>query len=298
MEVKKFAAIDIGSNAIRLLIANIIENTDNKKISVNKSTLVRTPVRLGEDVFNDGFISEKKIEKLILSIEAFLKLMQVNDVLAYKAFATSAMREAANGIEVLEKIKQVTGLNIEIISGKEEAELLFATENVDNLKKGKKYLAIDLGGGSLEFTLFTNDEIVISKSFNIGTIRMLNNKVSEFTIFDLKRWLKEIKEKYQPDYLLGSGGNINKLFSLSETHKNQPLTSSKLKNIYKYLNSFNYENRIKYLQLNIDRSDVIMPAAEIFIKIMKWIKIKEIYVPVVGLSDGIIRKVYQNYYNL
>jgi len=295
MNVKKFAAIDIGTNAVRLLISNIIENDSSCKINVNKATLVRTPVRLGDDVFNDGIITPRKVEKLILSMQAFLKLMQVHDVLDYRACATSAMREAINGKEVIEKINSETGINIEIISGKDEAELLFMSENVENIKSGKKYLAIDLGGGSIEFTLFTKKQVIISKSFNIGTIRILNNKVPEFAAFELKRWLKSITEKYQPDFLVGSGGNINKLFRLSETSKNEPLTFSKLKNLYKYLDSFNYDDRIKILQLNTDRADVIMPAAEIFIKVMKWTKLNEILVPMVGLSDGIIRQVYNNY---
>jgi exopolyphosphatase/guanosine-5'-triphosphate,3'-diphosphate pyrophosphatase len=207
------------------------------------------------------------------------------------------MREAENGKEILAKIKEHTGVNIDIISGKEEAEFLFMTENLENIEEGKKYLSIDLGGGSIEFNLFTNKEIIISKSFNIGTIRMLNNKVPEYTIYELKKWLKTTINKHQIYKLIGSGGNINKLFRISETSKGEPLEYKKLKNLYKYLDSFNYDDRIKILQLNIDRADVIMPAAQIFIKIMKWTSMKEIIVPVIGLSDGIVRQVYNNYIN-
>lgn len=295
MEVKKFAAIDIGSNAVRLLIVNVIEGNNKNKPNFNKSTLIRTPVRLGDDVFNTGYISEKKVDKLILTLQAFTKLMEVHEVLNYRACATSAMREAKNGNEVIAIIKEKTGINIEIISGKEEAELLFLSGNIENIEDGKKYLSADLGGGSLEFNLFTRKEIVVSKSFNIGTVRMLNNQVQEIALYELKKWLKGLKNKHNIHKLIGSGGNINKLFKISETRKNETLKYKKLKNLYQYLDSFNYDDRIKILQLNTDRADVIMPAAEIFIQVMKWTEMKEILVPVIGLSDGIVKQVYENY---
>jgi len=295
MELKKFAAIDIGSNAIRLFIANIIDTDLSSKFRVNKAALIRTPLRLGEDVFSTGIISEAKIQKFILSMKAFKLFMEVHDVVKYRACATSAMRDALNSKDVIDKIKNETGIEIEIISGKEEADLLYLTENISSLEDSKKFIAIDLGGGSIEFTLFTKNEIILSRSFSIGTIRMLNNQVSEADFFALKNWLKEIIETHHPNYLIGSGGNINKLFRISETKNGEPLEYKKLKNLYKYLDSFTYEDRIKFVELNVDRADVIMPAAEIFLKIMKWTKIKEISVPVIGLSDGIVKQLYKNY---
>lgn len=295
MNVKKFAAIDIGSNAVRLLISNVTEFVGKEKITLSKSTLVRTPVRLGEEAFINGEISENKAEKLILSIEAFLKLMQVHDVIDYRACATSAMREARNGQDILKEIEKRTGVKIEIISGKEEAEFLFLNKNFSDIQDGIKCLSIDLGGGSIEFNLFTNQEIIASKSFNIGTIRMLKNRVTDDDYKELKRWLKDISKKHYIHKLIGSGGNINKLFKLTETSRAKPLKYKNLKRMYKYLDSFEYEDRVRILKLNTDRADVIMPAANIFLNIMKWLDIKEITVPQIGLSDGIVWQVYNNY---
>jgi len=295
MEIKKFAAIDIGTNAIILFIANIIDTDISSKFKSNKAALVRMPLRLGDDVFDTGIISDHKINKLILSMEAFKKFMDVHDVVRYRACATSAMRDAKNSSYVLETIKERTGIEIEIITGQEEAELLYITENINSLEDSKKYLAIDLGGGSIEFTLFTKKSIILSKSFNIGTIRMLNEKVTKADYFALKIWLKDLIVKYKINFLIGSGGNINKLFGISETKKGEPLKYKKLQNLYNYLNGFTYEERIKLVELNVDRADVIMPAAKIFLTIMKWTNMKEISVPIIGLSDGIVKQLYTKY---
>ncbi len=295
MEIKKFAAIDIGTNAVRLYIANVIEGCKPEDVMINKVELIRSPLRLGDDVFEKGVISEQKKDKLILSLETFFKFMQIHEVTRYRVCATSAMRDAVNSLEVIEEIKQKTGIDIRIISGKEEAELLYLAENEKYIDETKKYLAIDLGGGSLEFTLFTKKAIILSKSFNIGTIRMLNKQVSKADMFVLKKWLKKIVEANRPMSIIGSGGNINKLYRMSEVKFKEPLHLTKLKYLYKYLKSHSYEDRVQLLGLNTDRADVIIPAAKIFIKVIKWAKAEEIYVPMVGLADGIVKQLYKDY---
>lgn len=298
MDVLKFAAIDIGTNAVRLFIANIIEG-DGEYIQTvfNKSSMVRLPIRLGEDVFVDGKISDKKKYKLLKAMKAFKQLMEVQEVIRYRACATSAMREASNSTEIIEQIKNEANINIDVIDGQEEARLLYRSRKIAMIKSDKRYLSIDLGGGSIEFTLFTNQETLLSRSFNIGTIRMLNNKIKKKEFETLKIWLKNIVDKYEPIHLIGSGGNINKLFKISQLKKKEPVPYKKLKYIYQYLDSFSYEDRVKILELNPDRADVIIPASQIFLKIMKWTKAKEIMVPVIGLSDGIVNNEYQLYLN-
>jgi exopolyphosphatase / guanosine-5'-triphosphate,3'-diphosphate pyrophosphatase len=295
MNFLKFSAIDIGSNAVRLLFSNVVEDGNTSETVFFKSSLVRVPIRLGEDVFVYGEIKQDKIEKLVHAMHAFNHLMQIQKVISYRACATSAMREASNGNEVTEYIFKQTGIKIDIISGEEEAELLSMMREVELVENGNNHLFVDVGGGSTEISLFSNRKKVISHSFDIGTIRILGKQVKKEDYKVLKSWLKGVAENYDNIRLVGSGGNINKIFKLSEKKDGTALSFKKLKHMYEHISSFSVEERIKVLELNPDRADVIIPAAELFLNIMHWTGIEEIYVPVMGLSDGIIRKEYEKY---
>lgn len=290
MKLQKFAAIDIGTNAIRLLFVNVIE--DGKEVLFKKSSIIRVPIRLGSDVFTNGKISDIKLEKLILAMNAFKNLMSIQDVVKFRACATSAMREASNSKEVIEKIKEKSGIEIEIIDGKTEAEIIYNNRVNESLDKKYSYLYVDIGGGSTEITLFSKGEIVASRSFNIGTIRLLNEAVNKNDLDSLKSWLTEISKKYKNIELIGSGGNINKLLKLSGKKEGKPLPIKVLKDIYDDIKSYNYNDRIKILGLNPDRADVIIPASDLLFKIIKWSGTKEIIVPKVGIADGIVKLLY------
>ena len=291
MKVRKFAAIDIGSNAIRLLINNVIEEK-GKKTLFTKSELVRVPVRLGEDSFTVGEISEDNAVRIIKSMKAFQLLMEVNRVEKYMACATSAMREANNGMEIIEKINRESGIKIELIDGKREAEIIASTDLKQLIQKDQSYLYIDVGGGSTEFTLFSEGAIKISKSFKLGTVRLLNNMVGEATWQKLENWIKQNLTNTHKISIIGSGGNINKLHKMSGRKEGQHLSSVWLNAQYNFLNSLSYEDRISELGLNTDRADVIIPATRIFLMSAKWSGAKKIHVPKIGLSDGIIKTLY------
>ncbi len=283
----KYAAIDIGSNAVRLLIANIVDN--NGSYSFKKDTLIRVPLRLGDDAFLDAQISDKKIAEMVKTMQAFKNLMDVYKVNDYLAYATSAMREAMNGPSIVARIKQEAGVNIEIVQGEKEANIIYANHIEQSLDKNKNYLYIDVGGGSTELSIFSENKIVASRSFNIGTIRILDNQDKDETWTEMHDFVKEHTRNYKAITGIGTGGNINKLFKLSEEKDNVPLSFVKLKALYNYLNSFSLKDRINVLGLNNDRADVIIPACEIYITLMKWASIKNIYVPKVGMVDGIIQ---------
>jgi len=283
----RYAAIDIGSNAVRLLIADIIEN--NGSISFKKNTLIRVPLRLGDDAFINQHISDRKAADLIKSMHAFNNLMDVYKVKDYLAYATSAMREAENGEEVVKRVKEEAGIDLEIIHGSKEAKVIYASHAEDNIDKNKNYLYIDVGGGSTELSLFSEGELYASKSFNIGTIRMLDNQDKEETWGEMHDFIRENTKNFKLISGIGTGGNINKLYKLSEERNDAPMSFNKLKSLYNYLNSFSLKDRINVLGLNQDRADVIIPAAEIFITVMKWANIKNIFVPSVGMVDGIIQ---------
>ena len=283
----RYAAIDIGSNAVRLLIADIIEN--NGSVSFKKNTLIRVPLRLGDDAFINQFLSEKKSRDLVKSMQAFRNLMDVYKVKDYLAYATSAMREAKNGAEVVRLVKDESGIDLEIIQGSKEAKIIYASHAEDNIDKNKSYLYIDVGGGSTELSLFSEGELYASRSFNIGTIRMLDNQDKEETWAEMHDFIREHTKNFKLISGIGTGGNINKLYKLSEERNDAPMSFNKLRSLYSYLNSFSLKDRINVLGLNQDRADVIIPAAEIFITVMKWANIKNIYVPTVGMVDGIIQ---------
>jgi len=284
-----FAAVDIGSNAMRLLFCRAYEV--NGKPHFSKEELIRLPIRLGEDVFQNGRISDKKAEKLITAMRGFHELIKVYEVDAYRAVATSAMRDASNGLEVIERIKQEAGLTVEIIDGKIEAQLVFSNHIEEMLNPKHAYLYIDVGGGSTELTLYYNHKVVASKSFNIGTVRMLLNKVEKDEWENMKEWIKKTTVGVRPLSAIGSGGNINKIFKMTKKD-NKSLSYSKLKGINDMLNSYTYTERVEVLGLKPDRADVIIHASKIFITIMKIADIENIFVPQIGLSDGIVHDLY------
>lgn len=295
LKIKKYGAIDIGSNAIRLLIANVIVNED-KETQFKKSSLVRVPIRLGADAFVNGSISKANTERMIAAIKAFQLLMNVHHVERYKACATSAMREATNGKIVAEKIEQETGIKIDIIGGKEEASIISSTDLNTLIQNNSAYLYVDVGGGSTEFTLFSEGKIISSKSFKMGTVRLLNNKKStNKEIFaDVQKWIEKNTKGLKKLSLIGSGGNINKLFKMSGRTEGKPISYIYLNAQYQFLKKMSYQERVTELSLNPDRADVIIPATKIYLSAMKWSGAKKIYVPKIGLADGIIKSLHYN----
>jgi len=289
--IKKYAAIDIGSNAMRLLISNIIEEK-GKETLFSKSALVRLPIRLGQDAFTVGEISEENIERMVDAMQAYKLLMKVHKVEKYVALATSAMREAYNSQDVIEIVKEKAGINIEIIDGKKEAAIIASTDLHHLLKTDQTYLYVDVGGGSTEFSLFSDGKMVVSKSFKIGTVRLLNEMVNDIVWHEIEKWIKTNTEEFENVILIGSGGNINKLFKMSGKQQDKPLTYNYVHKRYHFLNALTYEQRVSELGLNPDRADVIVLATKIYMNAMKWSGAKLIYVPKIGLSDGIIKAMY------
>ncbi len=289
--IKKYAAIDIGSNAVRLLISNIIEQK-GKPALFKKSSLVRVPIRLGADVFVNQQISKENEVRLLDTMNAFRLLMQAHKVTSYKACATSAMREAENGVDVAKQISKYCKIKIDIINGEEEAAIIAATDLNQYIDANKTYLYVDVGGGSTEFSVIHQGATVTSKSFKIGTVRLLNDIVQKEAWFELENWIKSNTTAYEKVDLIGSGGNINKIFKISGKAVGKPLTYFYLTSFYNMLQTYSYEERITELDLNQDRADVIIPATRIYLSAMKWSGAKDIYVPKIGLSDGIIKSVY------
>lgn len=291
MQIKKLGAIDIGSNGVRLLITNVLE-VKNQDPIFSKSSLVRVPIRLGGDVFIDRQISEENTDCLSDAMKAFGLIMKINKVEQYMACATSAMREATNGQEIADKISKETGVNIQIIDGAEEASIIASTDLHIMIKDDKTYLYIDVGGGSTEFTIFAKGKVATSRSFPIGTVRLIDDMVSSKMWKEAEQWIKDNTKKHDDIEAIGSGGNINRIFKDSGRKKGKPLTYKYLTDQSKFLSSFTYEERIRDLGLNPDRADVIVHAIRIYINAMKWSKAKHIHVPKIGLSDGIIKTLY------
>lgn len=292
MKIKKFAAIDIGSNAMRLLISNVIETKE--AVHFQKNALVRAPIRLGEDSFTLGEISKKSLKRMIRAMKAFKLLMKVHGVSHYQAYATSALREANNSSDVVERVKKMTGIKIEIIDGRKEAEIISNSKISDFLNTQKTFLFVDVGGGSTEFTIINEGKRVCSKSFKIGTVRLINNLVDDRIWEAIKNWINKNAKPYHKITLMGSGGNINKLFKLSNIKEGKPLSVIKLNQIFLELESLSYEDRIVKFELNPDRADVIIPAARIYLKALEWSGGQRIYVPKFGLSDGMIKYMHKN----
>lgn len=288
-----YAAIDIGSNAVRLLIKSIDREAVQEK-KFKKVMMLRVPLRLGFDVFAIGELSEKKVDKLRRLMKAFRQLMKIYDVDDYRACATSAMRDARNGRMIIKKIEKDTGIRIEIIDGQEEARMIYNNHIECMEDRQGNYMYVDVGGGSTEINLLTNGELVWSVSYNIGTVRMLSNAVKEGTWQQMEEELMKVTEGVAAINIIGSGGNINKLFRLADKKdkKLQRLPVSSLQTVYDVLKPLTPEERVEAFSLKQDRADVIVPAAEIFLKIAEVVHAEYIYVPVIGLSDGIIDNLY------
>ena len=286
----KLAAIDIGSNAARLLITEVIEK---EVVSFNKLNLFRIPLRLGFDVFETGMISAEKTDMLIQTLKAFRHLINAYGVSAIKACATSAMRDAKNADKILSIVKKDTGLEIEIISGELEANIIYENHIAENMDKDHSYMYIDVGGGSTEVSIFGNGKLSFKKSFNIGTIRMLKKLVSDNEWDFMKDEIKQATRTHKDIVAIGSGGNINKIFSMSKKKDGKPLNIELLRDYYKELNAFSIEDRITYYNLREDRADVIVPALQIYINVMRWAGSEEIYVPKIGLADGLIHHLWE-----
>ncbi len=287
----KLAAIDIGSNAARLLISEIRE--DENKPVFTKLNLIRVPLRLGFDVFEKKEISKQRTIMLVQTMKAFGFLLKAYDVKYVKACATSAMRDAQNSAEIIKKVKLETGIKIEIISGDKEAAIIYENHVAENLDKEHAYVYIDVGGGSTELSFFADGKLRYKESINIGTIRLLKNMVDELQWDEFRDKIKSnIKSKLKI-IAIGTGGNINKVFSLSKRKEGKPLTLQLLKDYYKELSSFSTEERVRMYKMKEDRADVIVPALQIYVNVMRWADIEEIYVPNIGLADGLIQNLYE-----
>ncbi len=285
------AAIDIGSNAARLLISEASVYKDGT-VDFTKQNLLRIPLRLGFDVFDKGVVTDVKKRKLIETLKAYRLLMNIYNVEAYKACATSAMRDASNGAQILEEIYAETGFRIKIITGQEEANIIYETHIAENLSDNRAYLYIDVGGGSTEVTLYSHGHTIFKESFNIGTIRLLHNKVSDQQWEHMKWFVKTYARDYQPLEAIGTGGNINKIFSISKRKEGRPLSLDLLKDYYKELSYTPLEERKHLYQFRDDRADVIVPALQVYIAVMRWAQADEIYVPKIGLADGLVKILY------
>ncbi len=290
----KLAAIDIGSNAVRLLIveAVIIEGGEN---FFRKISLTRVPIRLGEDVFDSEKVTKDKVGRLIKTMKAFKHLMDVNDVKHYRACATSAMREAKNGKAIKKLIKRKANIKLEIIDGTKEAALIFEHFKQVDLPKDKLFLYIDVGGGSTEVSLIKNKEKVKSKSFKLGTVRLLKGKVNPNLWDDLRIWLEALPIGNEKVIGIGTGGNINRIFKESNKRFGEQISIYEIETILKHIQSYSYEDRINKLRLKPDRADVIIPAGKIYTTILNTLNIEEVIVPKVGLADGVIFNLYQNF---
>lgn len=293
MDLKRYAAIDIGSNAVRLLINTVVEIEGCRPV-FEKTSLVRVPIRLGSDSFVKGTISRKKADELAETMKAFDLLMKINKIDEYKACATSAMREADNSEAVTKMIKQKSGIEIEIIDGQHEAAIIAKTDLHDLIRNDKNYLYVDVGGGSTEFTVFSKGKVKASKSFRLGTVRIISEMVDDTEWKAAKKWIEQETESLKTVSLIGSGGNINHIFKYSGRKQGSPLTFNYLSSYYQLLNSLTYEERVVQLQMKLDRADVIIPATKIFLSSMEWSKARKIYVPKIGLVDGIIKSLHYN----
>ena len=287
----RLAAIDIGSNAARLLISEVSIDDDGSP-RFNKLNLFRVPLRLGFDVFEKGEIGEPKTEALMNTIKAYGQLMKAYEVRHFRACATSAMRDASNSASIIRSIERETGIGIEVITGDQEASLIYENHIAENLDSDEAYLYVDVGGGSTELTLFSEGRMRFKKSFNIGTIRLLKGHVTQEHWTEMKEYIREHGKGLRNVNAIGSGGNINKVFSLSKRKEGKPLPLELLRDYHRELSSVGLEQRMKLYNLNVDRADVIVPALQIYINVMRWAECGEIHVPKIGLADGLIHSLY------
>ncbi|MFT4800815.1 MAG: exopolyphosphatase/guanosine-5'-triphosphate,3'-diphosphate pyrophosphatase, partial [Flavobacteriaceae bacterium] len=285
LNIEKYGAIDIGSNAIRLLIVTIIEQED-KETKFKKTSLIRVPIRLGADVFVNGEVSEASYLRMVDSFKAFQLLMKTHNVFKYRACATSAMREAKNGKTIVKKLLETTGIKINIINGNDEAKIIASTDLKAYLVHDKTFLYVDVGGGSTELTIYSESKTVASKSFKMGTVRLINNLVDDIMWDQMKDWIKNNTRNYDHITLLGTGGNINSTYKFSGKKIGTPLSYRYLVTYFNKVKALSYDDRIFELDMNPDRADVIIPALKIYIFAMKWSGAEYVYVPKIGLSDG------------
>ncbi len=294
MNVYQFAAIDIGSNAVRLLVSNVFE--DGTKVTFKKQSLIRVPIRLGADAFLKHQFPDDKVKDFLDTMQAFKHLLNVYRPQKVRALATSAFREAENGIEVVDKVYTATGIKIEIVTGKEEAEVVYANGLRENMDSNKTYLYMDVGGGSTELTLFNNHQAVTSRSFNIGSIRLLLGMVPDADWDEMKEWVKDLQTSVDKEIaIIGSGGNINKYCKLLMKEYGEAVSYDELYTLYKRLKGMTTDERIQDLYLNPDRADVIVPAGKIFTSIMRWSKAQSAFIPKIGVSDGVIKMLYKEH---
>jgi exopolyphosphatase / guanosine-5'-triphosphate,3'-diphosphate pyrophosphatase len=293
MKDNLFAAIDIGSNAVRLLIKSI--TPDDTSETFTKVLMVRVPLRLGQEAFTSGEISGEKSKQLLRLMKAFKQLIKIYDITDYRACATAAMREAKNSNAIVKKIHKETNIKIEVINGQEEASIIYESHFADSLNTELNYIYVDVGGGSTEVSILVNGQLIQSKSYDIGTVRLLNNKVKEEEYVRLKKELSELKEQYVFNDIIGSGGNILKLNALAKVRKNNKLTLFKLESLNEVLKQYSVEELITHYKLKPDRADVITHAASIYIDIAKGIGVNNIIVPTIGLADGIIHMLYMKW---
>ena len=294
MKVKKLAAIDIGSNAIRILIANVVQEVGEHPVYM-KSEMIRVPIRLGQDSFTVGEISKKNMKRVVKAMKAFRLIMKVNGVKHYMACATSALRESNNADELVALVKKKAKIKIEVIDGRKEAEIISNTTILNDFGQNLNYLYVDVGGGSTEFSVLQGGKRIVSKSFKTGTVRMINNMVNEKVWLEIEKWIQTHTAGIEKIALLGSGGNINKVFKLSNTKEGKPLTYIKINTFYQDLKKLTYEQRILKYNLNLDRADVILPALEIYLKALKWSGATKVFVPKIGLADGMIKMMYKKF---
>ena len=288
--MRKIAAIDIGSNAVRMLICYVISSEG--EYVFQKNSYLRLPIRLGEDSFKNGIISNDKIILLTNAILSFKYIMKVHGVKDYKIYATSALRESRNSKEVISIVKKNTDLKIELITGLKEAKTISKGNSLEKIEFNKTFLYVDVGGGSTEFSILRKDKEKISRSFKIGTVRLLNNLVDDSMLMDVKNWLKSNIDNDDKIKLFATGGNINKIQSMTGSKSGKPISYLSIKDLTNTLKEFNYQDRMMKFDLNPDRADVIIPALKIFTTTMEFVKANKIFVPKVGLVDGMINEIF------
>ena len=291
LHIEKYAAVDIGSNAIRLLIATVIEK-EGFPTQFKKTSLVRLPIRLGADVFLKGNVSPGNYQRLLDAMHAYSLIIKTHKVVAFRACATSAMREAKNGKEIVSKLKAATGIDIQIIDGNDEAAIIASTDLKQLISDNKVFLYVDVGGGSTEFTVFANGQNITSHSFKLGTVRIINGMVDDAMWEQAQQWVTQHTKAYSKINVIGSGGNINSIYRFSEKKVGQPLSYLFMSNFYEKVKQYDYNQRVFELKMNPDRADVIIPATRIYLSAMKWAKAKNMYVPKIGLADGIVKQLY------
>jgi len=291
LHIEKYAAVDIGSNAIRLLIATVIEK-EGFPTQFKKTSLVRLPIRLGADVFLKGNVSPGNYQRLLDAMHAYSLIIKTHKVVAFRACATSAMREAKNGKEIVSKLKAATDIDIQIIDGNDEAAIIASTDLKQLISDNKVFLYVDVGGGSTEFTVFANGQNIASHSFKLGTVRIINGMVDDAIWEQAQQWVTQHTKLYSKINVIGSGGNINSIYRFSEKKVGQPLSYLFMSNFYEKVKQYDYNQRVFELKMNPDRADVIIPATRIYLSAMKWAKAKNMYVPKIGLADGIVKQLY------